>query len=133
MLSVLRMSFPFILHILIETPAALAFAVFPSSTLSVRQPAAEAVIRQYALLILSSNVIAAIFVFHDPNISDGVFLEGRVAAALALYHVGPLMRAVTRIRNDEGQARPLLEQPWLHAWVHAVCLVALAGKGMHWW
>lgn len=126
-------SFPFILHILVEAPATLTFALFPSSTLSIPQPHAEAVIRQYALLLLSSNVIAAIFVFRDQSVIAGAVLEGRVAAALALYHVGPLIRAAVRNRSNEESGKGLLGQPWLHAWVHALCLVALAGRTMCWW
>ncbi len=133
MLSAISTSFPFVLHILVETPAALTFALSPSATLSVPQPHAEAVIRQYALLLLSSNLVAAIFIFRDQSIDDCAWLESRVAAALGLYHLGPMTRAVARSWRNEVRGRGLLEQPWVHAWVHAVCFVALAGRGMHWW
>ena len=50
-------------------------------------------------------------------------LTRKVAGALALYHVGPVVRAVSRIQNqDLGGA---LGGPWLHAFLHVMCAVSL--------
>ena len=118
---------------MIEMPAALAFMLSPSATLLVPQPHAEAVIRQYALLLFSSNLIAAVFIFRDQSTHEDAWIERRVAAFLALYHLGPLTRAVSRARREAKKGKALLEQPWLHAWVHAVCFVALGLRGIRWW
>ena len=129
-------SFPFILHLVIELPAAFAFAFSPSTTLSVPQPYAHAVIRQYALLLLSTNIIAAIFIFRGHKactIDNDGLTERRVAGALALYHCGPLIRAGRRIWRGEEDKRGLSGQPWVHSVAHAVCGLALAGRSMDWW
>ena len=131
-----EMSIPFLLHLLVELPAAFAFAIYPSATLPVPQPYAHAVIRQYALLLLSINIIAAIFIFRDHEAYtidyDGL-TERRVAGALALYHCGPLIRAGRRIWKGEKGKRGLSGQPWVHFVAHTVCGMALAGRNTNWW
>lgn len=137
MSSVSLASVPFIFHIVIELPAAISFAFsfafFPSATFPVPQPHAQAAIRQYALLLLSTVIIAAMFVPQDRK-GDGPRMQERgVASALALYHVGPLIRAAHRSRRGEGTGRPLLGQPWLHMLVHVLCCLSLGGRGWLWW
>ena len=108
----------FAIHILVEFPASLNFLLRPYDTLQRPQPHAKGVIRQYALLLMSSNLIATAFVTRPSDT-----LSGWIAGALALYHFGPLGRAISRIFR--GEARPGLESPWVHAVVHAICLAAL--------
>ncbi|KAI4280105.1 MAG: hypothetical protein L6R35_005975 [Caloplaca aegaea] len=72
---------PFLLHMIVELPASIAFFLNPSMTLSQSQPHAHAVIRQYALLLMSSNIIAYNFIFRSPDETSA-----SVAAALAVYH-----------------------------------------------
>lgn len=133
MLSTSLGSVPFVLHIVIELPAAISFAFLPSATLSKPQSHAHALIRQYALLLFSTIIIAALFIPHDRN-SDGSKMQERVVAgALALHHLGPLIRAVGRFRRGEGTERHLLAQPRLHALVHVLCCFLLGGRGCLWW
>ncbi|KAL8832041.1 MAG: hypothetical protein Q9170_005038 [Blastenia crenularia] len=119
----------FFFHILIELPASIAFLANPSMTLSQPQPHAHAVIRQYALLLMSSNIIAYTFLFRP---ADGV--SGAVAAALALYHVGPLVRAGYRIRSGYGGR--VHEKglgglgPRVHLIAHLIGLIALAREAV---
>lgn len=137
MLSASLASFPFIFHVLVELPAAFAFMLSPSSTLSRPQQEAHAVIRQYGLLLLSTNAIASIFIFEDrhrsPNDDQSWRIEAWVAGSLAVYHLGPLLRAGSRSWKAEGRTGTLLEQPWVHALVHGVNLISLAGRSLHWW
>lgn len=126
-------SIPFLLHLIIELPAAIQFTVSPSATLRIRQPHAHALIRQYALLLMASNLIAAAFVLHDRRHSECSALERAVAAALAIYHLGPLLRAMARYQNGEGENRGLVMQPWLHLIVHFICGLELAGRGFLIW
>ena len=133
MLSGFLASVPFILHIAIELPAAISFLFFPSATLSLPQPHAHAVIRQYSLLLLSTIIIAAGFVPQDWR-GDGPKIQERtVASALALYHLGPLIRAAHRSWTGEGSGRHLLGQPWLHVLVHMLCCLSLGGRGCLLW
>ncbi len=111
---------PFLLHILIELPASLNFFFRPSATLKVKQPHAHAVIRQYAILLLTSNLIAGIFLFAP---SDAV--SSNVSGALALYHFGPLVRAGCRIWDWEGSSKEGLGGPWVHLVLHMICAGAL--------
>ena len=77
------LNIPFFLHILGEFGASVGFFFRPSQTLQRPQPHAHGVIRQYALLLTSTNLIAAIFLTqnHPTEISR------KVAGALALYHL----------------------------------------------
>ena len=126
-------SVPFILHIVIELPAAIFFAFHPSATLSKPQPQAQAVIRQYALLLLSTIIIAAAFVDQNQKGDSPKMQERIVASALAMYHLGPLIRAAHRSSKGEGTARHVLDQPWLHVLVHMLCCLLLGGRGCLWW
>ena len=126
-------SIPFILHIIVELPAAVSFAFFPSATLLIPQPHAQGVVRQYALLLISTIIVAAVFI---PQTGKGDWAEMQergVAGALALYHLGPLIRAAHRSWEGEGSERPLLGQPWLHMFGHVLCCLSLAGRGGLWW
>ena len=125
---------PFVLHILIELPAGVAFALFPSATLSTPQPHAHPLIRQYALLLLSTNFIAAVFVFRDREtgpVSHALSgVERWVAGSLALYHIGPLIRAGCRAWKGTWRKQHCLARPWIHIIAHLVCLAGLASHGL---
>lgn len=118
---------PFLFHIIVEFPALVGFFLRPSATLAAPQPHAHAVIRQYALLLTSTNLIAGAFLFNPSSP-----LSAQVAAALALYHVGPLMRASNKIRAGEGR-RGDWGGPWLHLGVHGICAAALMGEAFQLW
>ena len=122
---------PFLFHIVIELPASIAFFLHPSATLATAQPHADAIIRQYALLLTSSNLIAWAFLFQSSSSSSR-----HVAAALALYHVGPIVRAWGRIRAQEDTTTRMVEGwrgPRLHLAAHGICLVALMGEALQLW
>ena len=137
MASVSLTSWPFILHIVVELPATIAFMLYPSATLPMPQVHAHAVIRQYALLLLSTNIMAAVFVFqsrNDESGDDGVgHIERCIAGSLALYHIGPLIRAWCRVWNAQGRGKRLLGGPWVHTVVHLLCSMVLAGHSLDWW
>lgn len=120
----------FLCHILVELPASIGFFLHPSATLAVEQPEAHAVIRQYALLLNSTNLIAWVFLFAASSDS-----ARRVAAALALYHTGPMMRAWGKIRVKRGTSKILAgwSEPRLHLGVHGICVVALLGEALRLW
>ncbi len=122
MLHHYRIPFGFALHILVEIPASFGFFFRPSATLTTPQPDAHGIIRQYALLLTSTNLIAGIFLFQSPTP-----LSCQVAAALALYHVGPFTRAISRIRVvKEGTG--IFINPWVPLVAHAICTTALFGE-----
>lgn len=123
---------PFLCHLLLETPASLSFLLSPSSQLPRPTPNAHALIRQYAILLLSSNLVALTLLFHPSTIGTSAeAIRGNVAGALAVYHVAPVVRAVSRIvcSNERGKGRGRgwreLGGPWVHLGGHAGCLVAL--------
>lgn len=125
-----RIHVPFLFHIIVELPASLGFFFYPSATLALVQPHAHSVIRQHALLLTSTNLVAWAFLFEDPSP-----LSGRIAAALGLYHVGPIVRSWNRTKADGGtmSMRERWRAPWLHLGVHSVCVVALMGEAMGIW
>lgn len=106
--------FAFLLHLIIETAASINFLLRPSATLLVPQPHSHGVIRQYALLLISSNIIAAVMLNREVDSTSG-----KVAGALGVYHFGPVVRAVSRIvQRSSGSG---LNEPWLHAFAHMLC------------
>lgn len=113
----------FLLHIIVETPAAINFLISPSSTLQQPQPFSHAVIRQYGSLLLVTNLILAIVRSHCPE-----DVQRCVSGALALYHIGPLWRSVVRIRDRE-ESSSVLAGPWLHFGLHGLLFVVLSGSG----
>ena len=113
--------FALMLHALVELPAALNFFCFPDDQLSSTAPQAHAVIRQYALLLLCSALVACTIASQEPGTTTGY-----VAGILAVYHVAPLLRAWSRIRNPEvPERRPWLKDPRVHFFVHFLCLSSL--------
>ncbi|KUJ12287.1 uncharacterized protein LY89DRAFT_688036 [Mollisia scopiformis] len=111
---------PFWLHILIEFPASLNFFFNPSEQLPSPGPQAHAIIKQYAVLLLVSNLIAGIFALRPLDRTSR-----NVAGALAVYHLAPLVRAASRIGNARyGNG---LGGPVVHVVVHGACLLGLFG------
>jgi hypothetical protein len=124
---------PFLLHALIELPAALQFLLLPSRQLGRPTPHAHALMRQYALLLISSVIIALAFAFAPVGAGAGAgssgkglaeedeWLRAKVAAALALYHVGPVVRSIGRLRGrwERGEGVVWCE-PGLYLVVHVV-------------
>lgn len=121
------MKLALVFHLVIETTAAINFFARPSATLSISQPHSHGVIRQYALLLLTTNIIVAVVLnraMHDA-------LSGQIAAALALYHAGPFVRAVSRIqRGDSGD---VLGGAWFHAFLHLLCAACLVASSFFFW
>lgn len=116
-----------ILHMVIETIAMNTFFFRPSATFPQPQPLAHGVLRQYALLLLSTNIIVAIVL--NRGVHDK--LSAQIMAAVALYHVGPLARAVARIRR--GEKGDWLARPWLHAVVHLLCGACMVASSVSLW
>lgn len=112
----------FVLHIAIEIPAAINFMLFPSKQLQIHTPHAHAIIRQYALLLLSSILISMLFVFRPAD-----DISRLVAGSLALYHVGPTLRSYGRLRRQRAEAQPLLlSEAFLYLCCHIACGTSLA-------
>lgn len=124
----------FWLHVLVETPACAMFCLYPSRQLKVYTPHAHAVIRQYALLLFTSVLIALKFAQRPPD-----ELSGYVAASLSLYHIGPCLRALNEVverhssRNQKQERTSLLHlaEPTLYAIFHALTGVVLGST--FWW
>ena len=137
-MSEVNIASPFVLHMILECPAVIAFGLFPSATLRSEQPEAHPVIRQYALLLFTSILIAACFASQPFDTQAGNIhvqrLEQQVAGALALYHIGPMMRAASKITDKEiSKTRGFRMMPFLHLLSHGVCGMALAGRACRLW
>ncbi|KAL2069576.1 hypothetical protein VTL71DRAFT_14255 [Oculimacula yallundae] len=110
----------FLIHALLELPASLNFFFRPNEQLLSPAPQAHALIRQYAVLLMSSNIVALIFAFRPVDETSR-----RVAGALAVYHAAPLVRAVGRIRASGTGYGKEFGGPWVHALLHSGALGAL--------
>ena len=98
-------------------------------TLLSPQPDAHGIIRQYALLLLSTILIAGSFLLQPPST-----LSCQVAGALALHHVGPLIRAVNRVSKGESiRIWNGLGGPLVHMGIHGLCVAALAVEALKVW
>lgn len=125
--------FGFLLHVVVEIPACMMFCLFPSRQLGVHTPQAHSLIRQYAVLLLTSIIIAVKFA--QRPVDD---LSGHIAGALAIYHVGPFLRALSQIEKRRRSTQPrgvassdsrslwLLMEPILYAFAHAITGILLA-------
>lgn len=113
---------PFLLHAIVEIPACLNFFLFPDDQLSIPTPHAHAIIRQYAVLLFSSVCISIILAFKDKDSTSG-----KIAGALAIYHIAPCVRAWSRSQaRVPSESYVLMKDPSLHFYVHLVCFVSLA-------
>jgi len=115
-------SLPFWFHLTIELPASINFFFNPSEQLSPPAPQSHIIIRQYAVLLLVSTLIALIFALRP---IDGT--SRNVAGALSVYHLAPLTRAGSRIWAGSVEYGKGLGGPVVHLAVHAVCFGGLAG------
>ncbi|KPI45052.1 uncharacterized protein AB675_2557 [Cyphellophora attinorum] len=88
---------PLLHHALIELPASLQFLLLPSRQLSHHTPHAHAIIRQYALLLFCSVLVALALALSPPTTPIAQLLHGRLVCALGLYHVGPVLRSGARV------------------------------------
>lgn len=112
---------PFLLHAIVEAPAFVNFLLFPSGQLGTTTLHAHPVVRQYALLILSSILIASVFI---SRVNDE--LSGQIGGSLALYHVGPSIRALSRLHRRAELSKPLfLSEASFHLFVHSICCGSL--------
>lgn len=109
----------FLLHIAIEIPAAINFMLYPSSQMVHGEytPRAHGIVRQYALLLLSSILIALVFITRPAD-----DLSRAVAGSLAVYHIGPALRSIARLRRLPHQYRRLLlSEGFLYLILHVMC------------
>jgi len=111
----------FVLHAVIETPAAMNFMLFPSRQIGSFTPQAHPLIRQYALLLLSSVLISVAFTVRPAD-----DLTGMVAGCFSIYHVGPAIRSLTRLKEQAGRQQPIfLSEAFLYLAVHVCCGLSL--------
>ena len=118
-----------VFHCLVETPALVGFIYQPSLTLTTHSPQAHAVIRQYGLLLLCTNLLIVLILMYEPTQDEPWQtsyrqFERHVAQVLMLYHMGPLLRAMGRIRAGETQHK-ILGGPYMHMALHAICGASL--------
>lgn len=119
-----------ILHFMVEIPAMVGFIFQPSLTLATYSPQAHGVIRQYGLLLLCTNLLIGLILAYEPT-QQGPWqsshrqLERHVAQVLILYHVGPFLRAIGRVKAGEIKPRSLLGGPYVHMALHGICAAAL--------
>lgn len=111
------LNLPFLCHVLVEIPASISFMLHPSQQLITDTPHAHAMIRQYALLLFSSVLIAATFVRRPLDNTAAC-----VAGALALYHVGPTLRSFSRLRGSYPDSKSLIRsEAFCYLMVHVIC------------
>ena len=113
---------PFALHAVVETAAALSFIFTPEKQLPGCSPAAKLILRQYGGLLLSSNAVC-LAVLLEPGFGHTSRL---IAAGLGTYHIWPCYRACMRLRSDSigprhEAASLTLGGPAFHLAVHLVC------------
>jgi hypothetical protein len=112
---------PFLVHALIETPAALTFILKPSTQLQPLPPAAALIVQSFGGSILATNLIALVLIrrpFDD--------VARHVALAFAFWHIWPCYRAYMRIngytKEEESSTTKTLGGPVVHLGVHIVLL-----------
>ena len=118
-----------VLHIIIETPAAISFLLPVEGQLPGASTEAKLIMQNLGGALLTTNVVSAIFVLR----SDFDDLSRLVALALATYHVWPLRRAYVRLTGGTAAnkvQRKTLGGPQVHLFVHTLCFAALVLTGI---
>ncbi|KAK0672937.1 hypothetical protein QBC41DRAFT_343291 [Cercophora samala] len=134
---------PLLLHLLTETPASISFLLFPQTQLPTADPnpaAALLILRNFGGLLLSTNLIALVFLLRPAFDS----LSALVTLSLASYHVWPIYRAYSRLllqqqrpnltkgkKQHDVNRNLVLGGPIVHFWVHICCLIGLVLSGWH--
>ncbi|OTA62305.1 hypothetical protein K449DRAFT_50915 [Hypoxylon sp. EC38] len=121
--------FPFAIHALVETAAALSFIFSPNKQLPGCNEAAKLILRQYGGLLLSTNLICLIILM-EPGFS---YMSKLLAAALGTYHIWPCYRAYVRIHHSielSQDEKAALGGPQLHLIVHLICLAVFIWASM---
>lgn len=121
MMPTMDYNLAFLLHAAIEVPAAINFMLFPSKQLGKDTPNAHPVVRQYALLLVASVLIAIVFAVRETDEISRV-----VAGCLAIYHPGPALRSFARLRNQYKRSEPLLAS---EAFLYLICHI-LTGSAL---
>ncbi|KAI0175420.1 hypothetical protein BJ166DRAFT_514720 [Pestalotiopsis sp. NC0098] len=120
---------PFLLHTVIETPAAFTFIFTPHRQLQDVQPATRLILQQYGGLLLSSNLVCLVLCTSD---SLG-HVENWLAAALGFYHIWPCYRAMARLSGPVlGDVRhtAVLGGPLVHLIIHLLLFLLFAHKAL---
>lgn len=113
---------PFLVHILIETPAAFTFIFTPDKQLQDVSPAARLITQQYGGLLIASNLICLVIIF-AAGWGD---VERMIGAALGFYHLWPCVRAWSRLRTiipGDVHGKAALGGPAVHLVVHVFLLL----------
>ncbi|KAK3682475.1 hypothetical protein B0T22DRAFT_285106 [Podospora appendiculata] len=119
----------FLLHLLVETGAALSFLLTPTSQLPGASPSARLILRNLGGLLLSTNLLCLVFLA-QPGFDA---TAGQVALCLGSYHVWPIYRAYARLRYGigmHGAQGGVFGGPAVHLVAHVACLGALVGMGL---
>lgn len=118
-----RQKLGFLCHLAVELPASCKFVLIPSSGLPGKAgPEAEAIIRQYGVLLFVSVIVSAIFLSRSHDATSC-----HVSLALAIYHFAPMTRAIRRIMQEKrvDKTQSDLGGPWVHLCAHILCFVTL--------
>lgn len=121
-------TYPFLVHFLIETPAALTFILRPSSQVPNPTPSVALILQSFGGLLLSTNLTALVFFRRD--FDDAARLA---ALAYAFWHLWPCYRAWMRIRggiDTQGAQGRTLGGPPVHLLCHVVLLLMFLASGM---
>ena len=112
----------FVLHAAIETPAALNFMFLPGRQIrGMPAPQAYPIVRQYALLLLSSVLIAAAFAYRPTD-----DLTKWVAGSFSVYHLGPTVRSWNILTSSSaGWSHRWASEAGLYFVVHVLCGIML--------
>ncbi|KAK4176826.1 hypothetical protein QBC36DRAFT_300807 [Triangularia setosa] len=126
---------PLLLHLLTEIPACLSFLLVPEAQLPRATPEATLILRNFGGLLLSTNLIALLFILR----SHFDCLSALVTLCLGAYHIWPIYRAYSRLRDaklaqgkkENEKQNKVLGGPVVHFWVHIGCLAALLLSGWY--
>ncbi|KAK3349917.1 hypothetical protein B0T25DRAFT_549222 [Lasiosphaeria hispida] len=120
---------PLVLHLLVETPAALSFILHPTAQLPGCAAEAKLILRSYGGLLLATNLIC-LGSLARPGVDSTV---GLIALCMGTYHLWPTYRAYARMKfgiGMKGVQGAVLGGPSLHFALHVFCFVSLMGT---WW
>lgn len=127
-----RSNLAFYLHGLLALPPFLNFLVLSFNPDRLARTQTGHILRNYAFLLLSTSLVTFV---HVSNQGPGARVDertkdGRMALALAVYHVAPIWRAIARILAGEPVWTKEMGGPGVHLGTHVVVAGVLLKKGL---
>lgn len=126
-----RSNLAFYLHGLLALPPFFNFLALSFNPTKLPVSQTGYILRNYAFLLLSTSLVSFVHMSNQgPGGVDEKTKDGRMALALAVYHIAPIWRATGRILSGEAVWTKEMGGPGVHLGTHLAVVGVLLRKGL---